>query len=181
MDAGAEFVAVDNPNANKLTLHILAAVAQHEREMIGERTKAALQAAKARGVRLGRNAAERLAPANRQAAFDRAVHLAPIFSELRAAGLSARAMAAELIARGVPIPTGAKCLAARAKAKLRTFHATMTVTCAEEWCVDASSIEEAKALLESGNEYHCAGGYALHVEVDELYRALTAAVIPQVL
>jgi hypothetical protein len=57
----------------------------------------------------------------------------------------------------------------------------MTVTCAEEWCVDASSIEEAKALLESGNEYHCAGGYALHVEVDELYRALTAAVIPQVL
>jgi DNA invertase Pin-like site-specific DNA recombinase len=46
MDAGAEFVA----NANKLTLQILAAVAQHEREMIGERTKAALQAAKARGV-----------------------------------------------------------------------------------------------------------------------------------
>jgi DNA invertase Pin-like site-specific DNA recombinase len=46
---GAEFVAVDNPNANKLTLHIPAAVAQHEREMIGERTKAALQAAKARG------------------------------------------------------------------------------------------------------------------------------------
>ena len=34
MDAGVEFVAVDNPNANKLTLHILAALAQHEREMI---------------------------------------------------------------------------------------------------------------------------------------------------
>jgi DNA invertase Pin-like site-specific DNA recombinase len=108
MDAGAEFVAVDNPNANKLTLHILAAVAQHEREMIGERTKAALQAAKARGIRLGRNAAERLAPANRQAAIDRAGALAPIFTELRAAGLSARAMAAELVARGVPTPSGAK-------------------------------------------------------------------------
>jgi DNA invertase Pin-like site-specific DNA recombinase len=46
--ADVEFVAGDNPHANKLTIHILAAVAQHEREMISERTKAALQAAKAR-------------------------------------------------------------------------------------------------------------------------------------
>ena len=53
MEAGVEFLAVDNPHANKLTVHILAAVAQHEREMISERTKAALQAAKDRGVRLG--------------------------------------------------------------------------------------------------------------------------------
>jgi DNA invertase Pin-like site-specific DNA recombinase len=49
MESGVEFVAVDNPHANKLTVHILAAVAQHEREMISERTKAALQAAKKRG------------------------------------------------------------------------------------------------------------------------------------
>src|SRR5262249_19254047 len=54
MDSGVEFVAVDNPHATRLTLHILAAVAEHERLMIAERTKAALQAAKARGVRLGR-------------------------------------------------------------------------------------------------------------------------------
>jgi DNA invertase Pin-like site-specific DNA recombinase len=52
MDSG-EFVAVDNPHANKLTIHILAAVAQHEREIISARTSAALQAAKARGKRLG--------------------------------------------------------------------------------------------------------------------------------
>lgn len=38
MESGVEFVAVDNPHANKLTVHILAAVAQHEREMISERT-----------------------------------------------------------------------------------------------------------------------------------------------
>jgi DNA invertase Pin-like site-specific DNA recombinase len=38
MDSGVEFIAVDNPHANKLTVHILAAVAQHEREMIGQRT-----------------------------------------------------------------------------------------------------------------------------------------------
>src|SRR5262249_44240457 len=49
MDSGVEFIAVDNPHANKLTVHILAAVAQHEREIISARTSAALKAAKARG------------------------------------------------------------------------------------------------------------------------------------
>jgi DNA invertase Pin-like site-specific DNA recombinase len=39
MDRGVDFVACDNPHANKLTIHILAAVAQHEREMIAQRTK----------------------------------------------------------------------------------------------------------------------------------------------
>jgi DNA invertase Pin-like site-specific DNA recombinase len=53
MESGVEFVAVDNPHMNKLTIHILAAVAEHEREMISERTRAALQAAKARGKVLG--------------------------------------------------------------------------------------------------------------------------------
>jgi DNA invertase Pin-like site-specific DNA recombinase len=53
MDSGAEFVAVDMPTANRLTVHILAAVAEHEREMISQRTKAALAQAKARGTRLG--------------------------------------------------------------------------------------------------------------------------------
>jgi DNA invertase Pin-like site-specific DNA recombinase len=107
-DVRVDFVAADNPHANRLTLHILAAVAQHEREMIAERTKPALQAAKARGVRLGRNGAEQLAPANRKAAIDGASQLAPVFTELRAAGLSARQMAAELEARRIPTPTGAK-------------------------------------------------------------------------
>jgi DNA invertase Pin-like site-specific DNA recombinase len=53
MDSGVEFLAVDNPHANELTVHILAAVAAHEREMISERTKVAPQATKARGKRLG--------------------------------------------------------------------------------------------------------------------------------
>ena len=63
VDGNTEFVACDNPHATRLTLHILAAVAEHERDAISQRTKAALQAAKARGIRLGRNGAERLAPA----------------------------------------------------------------------------------------------------------------------
>jgi DNA invertase Pin-like site-specific DNA recombinase len=46
-ESGVEFVAVDMPLANRLTVHILAAVAEHEREMISQLTMAALAATKA--------------------------------------------------------------------------------------------------------------------------------------
>ena len=53
MEAGLEFVALDNPYANTFTLHVLAAVAEQEARATSERTKAALEAAKRRGVLLG--------------------------------------------------------------------------------------------------------------------------------
>jgi DNA invertase Pin-like site-specific DNA recombinase len=53
MDSGVEFVAADMPMANRLTVHVLAAVAEHERDMASQRTTAALAAAKARRIKLG--------------------------------------------------------------------------------------------------------------------------------
>jgi DNA invertase Pin-like site-specific DNA recombinase len=53
MNAGVQFVAVDFPSANRLTIHILAAVAENEAEAISTRTKAALAAARAHGIPLG--------------------------------------------------------------------------------------------------------------------------------
>jgi DNA invertase Pin-like site-specific DNA recombinase len=111
MDSGVEFVAVDNPHANKLTVHILAAVAQHEREMIAQRTREALQAAKARGKRLGNSklgkARQRALKANREAAQRFAANVLPLIQQIQASGVrSLRGVARALIARGIKTARG---------------------------------------------------------------------------
>jgi DNA invertase Pin-like site-specific DNA recombinase len=111
MDSGAEFVACDMPHANKLTVHILAAVAEHEREMISDRTKAALAAAKARGKKLGNpklaEARKRAVQGNKSAAARYAANVLPVIREIRASGVqSLRGVARSLAARGIKTARG---------------------------------------------------------------------------
>jgi DNA invertase Pin-like site-specific DNA recombinase len=99
------FICTDlGAETDPFMLHLYAALAEKERRLISERTKAGLAAAKRRGVRLGgRNEqSER----TRAEALARAERLRPIFTEL--ADLPARAAAAELDRRGIKTPTGAQ-------------------------------------------------------------------------
>jgi len=111
MDSGVEFTAVDIPHANKLTIHILAAVALHEREIISARTSAALQAAKARGKRLGNpkiSEAQRHAVRARREKADRySANVLPVIREIQDSGIkSLRGIARALAARGVRTARG---------------------------------------------------------------------------
>src|SRR5215470_4691027 len=58
--------------------------------------------------------------------------------------------------------------ALKQKPKLKTYHATMLVTRAEQWCVEAESADEARQLLQAGQGYRCQLGDCVHVEVDEV-------------
>src|SRR3954453_3461008 len=117
-DAGVEFVATDMPHANRLTVGIMALVAEDEAERISARTRAALAAAKTRGTKLGTpnltdtaraKGREVAQTVNRAKAAARAADLAPIVEEIRAAGRpSLRAIAAELDARSIPAPRGGR-------------------------------------------------------------------------
>ena len=118
METRVDFVACDNPHANKLTIHILAAMAEHEAEQISLRTKAALAAAKKRGVKLGsdrpghwegkedqrqaglKKARKAAAKARRKAFDDEYADLFSVVEELRAIGRTLQAIADALNDQG---------------------------------------------------------------------------------
>jgi len=119
-DSGVRFVAADMPDANNLTVGMMALVAQQEREAISTRTKEALRAAKARGVRLGNpNGAAALRRAGkgnaasvrviRAHADDHARNLQPVIEALAGEGTaSLGAVAAALNERGMLTPRGGR-------------------------------------------------------------------------
>lgn len=128
-ESGARFVAADMPEANELTIHIMAAVAQAERKAISTRTKEALAAAKARGVRLGgsrsnlddlkkgpaQSAAVRRAQSLKRAAKVRR-QIDSMLAEAERPSL--RQIASELNGRGITAPRGGRWHAAQVKAVL---------------------------------------------------------------
>jgi DNA invertase Pin-like site-specific DNA recombinase len=117
-ESGVKFIAADMPEANELTVHIMAAVAQAERKAISRRTKEALQAAKARGQRLGNpNGAAALRRAQRgntaslevikSAATDRAERLRSVIDDMRSRGIaSLGGLAAALNEAGIVTARG---------------------------------------------------------------------------
>lgn len=120
MESGVDFIACDFPEANRLTVHILAAVAEHEAAMISTRTKSALAAAKIRGARLGgqRGPSERMksiafkgarlsAVARQSSASERRSDLLPVIESLRGGGeTSLRSIAGKLNDAGFTAPRG---------------------------------------------------------------------------
>ena len=116
-DAGVKFVAADMPDANELTVQIMAVMAQAERKAISKRTKEALVAAKARGTKLGNpmgakafgdyrgNGAAVAAIKSKAKAF--ALDVMPVIEAIRSEGFtSLRAIAGELNARGIMTARG---------------------------------------------------------------------------
>ena len=105
IDSGVEVLFADLPELNgamgRFMLTTMASVAELEAGLISERTKAALKAAKARGVKLGRHGAEVLAPRFKAEARQRASSLEPVITELKTQGLSLARIAGELNKRKV--------------------------------------------------------------------------------
>lgn len=128
-ESGARFVAADMPEANELTIHIMAAVAQAERKAISTRTKEALAAAKARGVRLGGNRGNledlkkgpsKSAEVRGRLARERALKVRRQIEAISAGreARSLRQLAAALNDRGITAPRGGRWHAAQVKAVL---------------------------------------------------------------
>lgn len=109
IETGVDFIAADMPNANKVMIQMHAVMSEWERDQISERTKAALAAAKARGVLLGATGTANLRRMNeqrQQVALAFRQRLRPVLEGLLAQGLSRRAIVERLNGLGIKTPMG---------------------------------------------------------------------------
>ena len=103
LESGIDFRAIDVPSGDKFITHIMAAVAEHERDQISKRTTLALQAAKARGVELGAYGRNVLSKKNREESERFALEMRPIITRLTKDGFeTVRAITDELNRLQVP-------------------------------------------------------------------------------
>ncbi|AFD28129.1 Resolvase (plasmid) [Deinococcus gobiensis I-0] len=130
MESSVRFVAVDMPEADNLTIHVMAAVAEREAQLISARTKAALAARKARGLKLGKpenltvEAQRRGAEASKQRAVQDMRTVAAYAGALRSQGLTLRAIAAQLELHGFQTRQGGSWHAVQVKRILERNQST---------------------------------------------------------
>ena len=106
MESKVDFVVADMPEANALTIHLLSAVAEYERELISKRTTEALAAAKRRGVKLGNPNLKADNKKRTKTAQDFAKKLKPTLKAYKDQGMSQRAIVEELNSVGITAPRG---------------------------------------------------------------------------
>jgi DNA invertase Pin-like site-specific DNA recombinase len=153
-EAGVPFVCADNPTANELTIHLLSVLAQHERRVISERTKAALQAAKSRGIKLGNPNIGQLSPNQREAANAARSRLANVFvadigeiiQDIRERGIvSLTGIARELNQREIPTQRGGRWQATQVRRVLERLQGRNT----------------ASGISENSNDIHNVTGFRI--------------------
>ncbi|TXH19113.1 MAG: recombinase family protein [Hyphomicrobiaceae bacterium] len=149
MKSEIKFVAVDIPHADTFQLHVLAAVAEHEARMISQRTKAALAAARARGVKLGGDRGYRPDAAKmRREAEERAKKTLALIDGFKSHGItSKRDLVVALNAHAHPAPRGGRWRLRQLNHLLQTYrHTTVDQSsCVDDVAGDASLPQQRRA------------------------------------
>jgi DNA invertase Pin-like site-specific DNA recombinase len=125
IESGIEFKAADNPHANKMTVQMLAVFAEHEREMISQRTKQALRAAKANGKVLGNPRWQQSLVEARRAKNPTppSPQVIEMMQRDRSEGLTLRAIADKLNGLGLRTPNGCQWYAGTVRKAMQSLTA----------------------------------------------------------